>query len=84
MTEPLCARCRGPASIADHEPAHSGDWNKFRLGPLQSLCADCHAAKHGNWKPRGYDDAIGNDGLPIDPKHPFNRPGGHGRIDRWS
>jgi hypothetical protein len=48
--EPLCALClkRGlvtPATIADHDPPHRGDWNAFRLGPLQSLCRDCHAGK---------------------------------------
>jgi hypothetical protein len=34
-----------PASIADHDPPHKGDWNAFRLGPLQSLCRDCHQGK---------------------------------------
>ena len=75
--EPLCALClkRGlvtPATIADHDPPHRGNWNAFRLGPLQSLCADCHNKK---WADdfHGYSSAIGDDGFPIDPRHPFNQ-----------
>ena len=74
--EPLCAAClkRGritPATIADHDPPHRGDWNAFRLGPLQSLCVDCHKGKWAE-DARGYRCDIGDDGLPVDPKHPFN------------
>jgi 5-methylcytosine-specific restriction enzyme A len=73
---PLCALCLKqnritPATIADHDPPHRGDWNAFRLGPLQSLCADCHSKK---WADdfHGYSCAIGDDGFPVDPRHPFN------------
>jgi 5-methylcytosine-specific restriction enzyme A len=80
--EPLCALCLAqnritPATIADHHPPHKGDWNKFRLGPLQSLCHDCHKGKWASDR-HGYSSAIGDDGFPIDPRHPFNvadRPG---------
>src|SRR5262249_36052165 len=46
-TSPLCVFClaRGivtPAVIADHIEPHRGDRNKFILGPLQSLCRECH------------------------------------------
>jgi len=61
-----------PATIADHHPPHGGDYNKFVLGPLRSLCRDCHQGAWATDK-RGYSSAIGDDGLPIDPKHPFNR-----------
>jgi 5-methylcytosine-specific restriction enzyme A len=76
MIEPLCAPCLRqaritPATIADHNPPHRGDWNAFRLGPLQSLCADCHKRKWAD-DLHGYRCDIGDDGLPIDPKHPFN------------
>jgi 5-methylcytosine-specific restriction protein A len=74
---PLCAVCLragrvAPATIADHNPPHRGNWNDFRLGPLQSLCRDCH---QGKWATdaRGYSCAIADDGLPVDPRHPFNR-----------
>jgi hypothetical protein len=75
--EPLCAICleRGrttPATIADHHPPHGGDWNKFRLGPLRSLCRDCHAGAWADDK-HGYRCDVGDDGLPTDPRHPFNQ-----------
>lgn len=77
--EPLCALCLErnhvtPATIADHNPPHKGDWNAFRLGPLRSLCRDCH---NRQWAidARGYSCAIADDGLPVDPKHPFNATG---------
>jgi 5-methylcytosine-specific restriction enzyme A len=76
MVEPLCAQCLKAnrvtaATIADHHPPHRGDWNAFRLGPLQSLCADCHSKK---WAEdfHGYSSAIGDDGFSVDPRHPFN------------
>jgi 5-methylcytosine-specific restriction enzyme A len=74
--ESLCRQCLADgkvtsASVADHNPPHNGDWNAFRLGPLQSLCADCHGRKRDN-DARGYRSAIGDDGLPIDPDHLFN------------
>ena len=45
--EPLCRMCLAkglvtPARVADHIEPHNGDWTKFRLGGLQSLCFDCH------------------------------------------
>jgi 5-methylcytosine-specific restriction enzyme A len=73
---PLCVMCleagrTTPATIADHHPPHKGDYNKFRLGPLRSLCRDCH---QGVWAidKRGYSHAVGDDGYPLDPAHPFN------------
>ena len=75
--EPLCRLCKAqgkvePATIADHDPPHEGDYNKFILGPLRSLCAACHDALQG-FTHRGYSRDIGVDGYPVDPKHPFNR-----------
>lgn len=83
--EPLCALCeaRGilsSASIADHNPPHKGDYNAFVLGPLQSLCAECHNKKWADDR-HGYRRDIGDDGFPLDPKHPFNT-GGRVRSDR--
>ena len=78
--EPLCASCleRGRltgATVADHNPPHKGVWNAFRLGPLQSLCADCHNRKWAN-DANGYRRDTGDDGFPLDPNHPFNRVSG--------
>jgi hypothetical protein len=47
----LCAACLAkgkvtPATIADHVEHHEGDWNRFILGRLRSLCALCHLEKH--------------------------------------
>ena len=65
--EPLCAAClkanrMTPATIADHHPPHRGDWNAFRFGPLQSLCACYHSRKGANDR-HGYACDIGDDGF---------------------
>jgi 5-methylcytosine-specific restriction protein A len=78
--EPLCAICEAEgrvtgATIADHLPPHGGSWNAFRTGPLRSLCKPCHDALQGI-KAKGYRCDIGDDGFPVDPRHPFNRGGG--------
>jgi 5-methylcytosine-specific restriction enzyme A len=75
---PLCAMCldRGrvvPATIAHHVTPHRGDWNKFILGDLQSLCKPCHDSPVRIIEARGYSTAVGEDGWPIDPKHPCYR-----------
>lgn len=67
---PLCNRClsRGvvtPATVANHNPPHRGDWQAFMNGPLESLCAPCHDITAQREEKRGY--AIGHDidGRPI-------------------
>jgi len=80
--EPLCRRCQTlglitPADEIDHiVPVHAGGSN--RRDNLQPLCHECHVAKT-NADARGYDDAIGPDGWPIDPRHPANAPRGRAR-----
>ena len=42
--EPLCRLCKAqgkvePATIADHDPPHEGDYNKFILGPAEKSYA---------------------------------------------
>lgn len=76
-THPLCATClsRGvttPATIADHVEPHRGDWNAFMLGKLQSLCKPCHDKDKRLLDLHGYSDDIGDDGWPLDPRHPAN------------
>jgi 5-methylcytosine-specific restriction enzyme A len=76
-SEPLCASCFKlgritPATVADHIEPHGGNYTKFCLGKLQSLCRDCHQPKWASDK-RGYRLAIGDDGYPLDKNHPFNR-----------
>jgi 5-methylcytosine-specific restriction protein A len=75
--EPLCAACLKagrftPATVADHIEPHGGDWNKFRTGRLQSLCKPCHDGKWASDRKR-YRCDIGEDGLPLDSRHPFYR-----------
>jgi hypothetical protein len=72
--EPLCKFCqeRGiitPATIADHIRPH----NEFWLGELQSLCHACHVGPKHTLELRGYRQDIGDDGWPLDPRHPANR-----------
>ena len=62
-----------PATVADHIEEHNGNWNKFWLGELQSLCANCHNSRKRLITARGYDPTIGVDGWPIDPEHPTYR-----------
>ena len=76
--EPLCAICEAKgrviaATVADHIEPHKGNYNAFILGPLRSLCAACHDNLSG-FTHKPYDSkAIGADGFPIDPLHPFNK-----------
>jgi hypothetical protein len=58
-----------PATVADHLESHRGDYTAFRLGPLRSLCADCHNALKRNNRPRA---PVLEDGSPSDPDHPWN------------
>jgi hypothetical protein len=72
--EPLCRLCleRGivtPATVADHDPPHRGDLTAFKLGPLRSLCAECHNRLDANNAPRA---PVREDGTPSDPNHPWN------------
>lgn len=76
---PLCARCfkRGEvaaATVVDHIVPHRGDPELFwREGNHQSLCEPCHNRDKQAEEVRGYDDAVGLDGWPCDPRHPTLR-----------
>ena len=79
--EPLCCLCKAkglivPVTIADHFPAHGGDYNAFLRGPIRSLCKPCHDGLQPNFKHRGYRPDIGVDGFPLDERHPWYRGGG--------
>jgi 5-methylcytosine-specific restriction enzyme A len=63
------------ARIADHIEPHRNDAVKFWNGALQSLCAHCHESRKKFIEHRGFDKAIGADGMPIDPRHPVRIPG---------
>jgi|SRR6516162_612220 5-methylcytosine-specific restriction endonuclease McrA len=75
---PLCAICLAQgrsvtATVVDHVTPHKGDWNSFKLGRLQSLCASCHNSVKQNVERHGFDRTIGADGMPIDKNHPCYR-----------
>jgi len=74
--EPFCRNCAAQgeyvvASVVDHIVPHRGDWNKFRLSPVQSLCKPCHDGAKRYVELHGFDNRIGVDGLPTDKAHPF-------------
>lgn len=77
--EPMCRMCASegqarPADTVDHVQPHKGEWALF-IDPdnLQALCGPCHSSRKQRQEARGYDDALGHDGWPIDPQHPVNR-----------
>jgi 5-methylcytosine-specific restriction enzyme A len=77
QVQPLCCLCEAkdkitPATVADHFPPHKGDYNAFLRGPIRSLCKACHDALSG-FVHKPYSSAVGPDGFPLDPLHPFNR-----------
>jgi 5-methylcytosine-specific restriction endonuclease McrA len=74
--EPLCRVCAkegrvSAAVVADHIVPCKDDWVAFRLGALQSLCADCHDRK--SKAERGYRAKlwfdINGDPLPVPDWH---------------
>lgn len=78
VKEPWCRMCAAEgvktrAMIADHIRPHRGDAKLFWFGPFQSLCKRHHDSAKQRIERRGYSSAIGDDGLPTDPRHPFNR-----------
>ena len=79
LLDPLCAYClqRGlvvPAEIADHVERHGGDYTKFLIGKLQSLCRSCHSSIKAYEERRGFRLGVSEHGWPLDPRHPVNRP----------
>jgi 5-methylcytosine-specific restriction endonuclease McrA len=73
--EPLCRYCREhgrvePGRVADHVTPHSGDWNAFLTGELQSLCINCHNSAKQQEEAQGFKREFNRDGYPLDPNHP--------------
>lgn len=59
--------------VADHIQPHRGDQWQFFNGKLQTLCPDHHDSQKQAEERRGFVCDAGDDGWPIDPKHPANR-----------
>jgi 5-methylcytosine-specific restriction protein A len=78
---PLCALCLASvpkryaqADVVDHVVPHKGDMELFwDRTNWQSLCKPCHDGTKQQQEVKGYSKALGDDGLPIDPNHPFYR-----------
>lgn len=78
-----CQRCkcilkRGrshpQSAVVHHINPHKGDHDLFfDLNNLQSVCWTCHSGAIQSEEVRGYSVEIGDDGWPIDPKHPSRR-----------
>jgi 5-methylcytosine-specific restriction protein A len=68
--EPLCWMCLKegvitPATVADHDPPHKGDYHVFLAGPLRSLCKRHHDSDKALMEAGKAKRAIGADGWPI-------------------
>jgi 5-methylcytosine-specific restriction protein A len=76
--QPLCEWCLREgravvARIADRIMPRHNDPIEFWRGKLQSLCAHCHDSRKKFVEHRGFNNTIGADGMPIDPRHPVYR-----------
>lgn len=67
--DPLCERCGAVAVIVHHKDRNE---NNNYSDNLESLCNHCHEIEHG----RKLGVGATMDGLPTNPKHPWNRGGG--------
>jgi 5-methylcytosine-specific restriction enzyme A len=79
---PLCAMCAEEgrvtaATVVDHVEPHRGNLMAFWRGELQSLCKSHHDAGKQKEERRGYSTQIGEDGFPVDPRHPVYRGSVH-------
>lgn len=76
--EPNCRKCavhglQVKATKVDHIiPRSRAPELTFERKNLQPLCDNCHESAKKFEEARGYDPAIGEDGWPTDPNHPFN------------
>ena len=74
---PLCAYCleagrATQADIVDHIVPHKGDEVLFwDVSNLRSLCKLCHDSIKAEEENKGYAQGCGQDGTPIDKKHPW-------------
>lgn len=75
-----CAECEEgekqvtPATVVDHIKPHRGDERLF-FDPanLQSLSKPHHDRLKQQQEQGGYATAVGADGMPLDPAHPWSR-----------
>jgi 5-methylcytosine-specific restriction protein A len=71
---PRCERCGEPATVVHHRQPHRGDQKLFwSHSNWEPVCKPCHDGPCQHQDRHGYSNALGNDGLPVDPAHPFNQ-----------
>lgn len=76
--EPFCRTCtllnkQTRAWIVDHVIPHKGDTKLFYdYANTQSLCETCHNSLKQSEEVRGFAKVIGQDGWPVDVRHPVN------------
>jgi 5-methylcytosine-specific restriction enzyme A len=78
QNHPLCCMCLAIgrtelATVVDHIVPHRGDKHLFVNGAVQSLCKRHHDSSKKQIEALGYHKAIGVDGWPLDPNHPFHK-----------
>ncbi|WP_425985888.1 HNH endonuclease [Brevundimonas sp. TWP1-2-1b1] len=62
------------AQCVDHIQPHRGDLKLFwERTNWQPLCNPCHNSLKKQIESRGHHEAVGLDGFPTDPNHPFNK-----------
>lgn len=76
---PLCRLCAEigratPATVVDHVEPHRGDAARFwSASNWQALCKTCHDAIKQTAERSGHLRGSNAQGLPLDPKHHWNR-----------
>lgn len=78
---PWCEPCKAegrsrPATTVNHLVRHNGDPALFWDGKLESVCENCHNQGIQRAELEGFRRSVDDDGWPLDPAHPFNRPSG--------
>jgi 5-methylcytosine-specific restriction endonuclease McrA len=84
VRNPLCVKCieagtPAPGTVVDHKQPHRGNLDLF-FNPLnlQTLCREHHNRDKQREEVRGHLPDTDEAGLPIDPRHPWNRVKGIG------
>lgn len=80
-TNPLCVFCQQQgktvaAQVVDHKVPHKGDQSLlWDTSNWQPLCTRCHNSHKQRLEKSGAMTGCDTSGKPLDPNHPWNRPG---------
>lgn len=65
--------CNAPSSVVHHVTPHKGNRKLFwSRRNWSARCKACHDGPEQRTERLGYDTAVDANGLPADPRHPFN------------